>query len=119
MKFTLFQKITLPINIDVLAFWRVGKGFASLALFSEIACVGFWPGSRLVRVCAFVRLLVTIGPCGTVCVLDSRACGVCACVLSLWRVSQAHKAALPVACVSKNDQRINRFCLCRACEVFW
>ena len=83
MKITHFQKITLTLNIGVLAFWRVGKAVAAVLSFFELPVVVLSPDHALVRVCVLYAFWQLSTYNGTVCVLDSRACGVCACVFSL------------------------------------
>ena len=83
-----------------MARFGVGMGFALLGLFSEIACASLEPESRPVRVCACVRLSVTVGSVrDRVCFGFTRLWRVCLCVCS-------------VACVTGAQ---SRFCLWRVC----
>jgi hypothetical protein len=60
VKITHPAKNALTIIIGVLAFWRVGIRVASVLSFFELPVAALSPDHAM-RVCAFVRLLVTVG----------------------------------------------------------
>ena len=112
MKITHFQKITLTIIIGVLAFWRVGIVVALLDSFFELP-VAALSVNRALRVFANCRPVT--GPC----VFWIHAPRRVSVVLFLLPVGNGATDYCLLACVSNNEQRINRLYLCRACEVLW
>jgi hypothetical protein len=116
--FTHSVKTALSLFIGFSAFWRVGIRVASVLSFFELPVWAFGPDHASVRVCASVRLLVTISFMrDRVCFGFTRLWRVCLCVFSVTCVTGTQALCL-LACVSKNEQRIQCLCLCRACKVF-
>jgi hypothetical protein len=60
VKITHSVENALSLFIGVLAFWRVGIPVAFVLSFFELPVVALSPDHAM-RVCAFVRLLVTVG----------------------------------------------------------